>query len=281
MAGLRALYTEVPHHAAVAPDPVAAELVHPVVGGLARRLGTAPLLARAAHRALGVASLGLTYTVPLRTAAIDDVLRGAVRASIRQVVLLGAGLDARAWRLPELDALTVYEVDHPATQAHKRARVAAFASAGRLGTPPGLRYCALDFETERLVDVLPEAGFDATAPSVWVWEGVTMYLRPAGFRASLDAIGELTAPGSRLALTYIPRRYAALPLRALASLAGRIIGEPLHGPLASPELHAALDSGGFVLVSDESARDWVGRYWPSERLPELRAYERLAVAVRR
>ena len=88
---LRALYTEAPPDLAVIDDPVAARLLPDGLGRLVRWTARLPFGTRVAHRALGALSLGLSFDVPLRSAAIDDVVRRAVAAGVRQLVLLGAG----------------------------------------------------------------------------------------------------------------------------------------------------------------------------------------------
>src|SRR5690606_12017813 len=75
-------------------------------------------------------SRAMANMMALRTAAIDDAVRAAVASGVRQLVILGAGYDGRAWRMPELHGMHVFEVDHPATQRDKRER------AGRLPQPP-------------------------------------------------------------------------------------------------------------------------------------------------
>lgn len=116
VAALRALYTEGPPELAVIDDPAALALL-PTLLAAPLRVGTRlPYGARALHRVIGLATRGLSYGIPLRTAAIDEAVRRSVSEGIEQLVLLGAGLDARAWRMPELASITVYELDHPATQ---------------------------------------------------------------------------------------------------------------------------------------------------------------------
>ena len=109
-----------------------------------------------------------------RTVAIDDAVR---ECDHPQVVVLGAGLDGRAWRMPELAGVDVYEVDHPASQDDKRAR------AGDLGEPAArLHWVPVDFEHDDLTGALDEAGHDPARPTTWVWEGVVAYLTPAEVR---------------------------------------------------------------------------------------------------
>jgi methyltransferase (TIGR00027 family) len=275
VAALRALNAAAPADLDVTGDSVALELLPPGLGWSLRSLAGSPLLAGWAHRALGAVSLGLSDDVPLRTAAIDAALRRSVREGTEQLVILGAGLDARAWRLAELGRSIVYELDHPATQAYKLERIGSLPPLAR-----AVRHLAIDFERQRIDDVLAAAGFLPQQPSAWVWEGVTMYLTGGAIEATLDAIGRLSAPGSRLAMSYVPPDYGPAWIRALGSGIGRVIGEPLRGLLAPQAVAARLDARGFCVESDDSATEWAARWWPRRRR-KVRAWERLAIAVKR
>lgn len=183
VAALRALYSEAPAELAIFDDAVAARLLPPGLGAMVRAATALPLGTRVAHRLIGAATRGLSYGVPLRTAAIDDAVTGAVKQGTRQLVLLGAGLDARAWRMPDLAEVTVFELDHPDTQAFKREGTRELRPLAR-----EVRFCSIDFERQTIPDVLGEHDFDPKAPSVWVWEGVTMYLSLEAIEATLDAV---------------------------------------------------------------------------------------------
>jgi methyltransferase (TIGR00027 family) len=276
VAALRALYSEAPAELAVLDDPAAVELIPPALGALVRTAARLPLGTRALHRGLGAASLGLTYVIPLRTAAIDEAVRASVKVGISQLVILGAGLDARAWRMPELEQAIVFELDHPATQAYKQARMPDLPAFAR-----EVRQAAIDFERQSIGEVLREAGFEPERPSFWIWEGVTMYLTRAAIEATLDALGELAASGSRLAVTYIPPDFGPAWMKAVGSIAARMIGESLEARLEPAELAGWLESRGFRVQSDESALEWAARFWPKREARRVRAYERLALAVRR
>src|SRR5262249_51102000 len=106
----------------------------------------------------------LSKVLVARTVAIDDAVR---EASSPQLVILGAGLDGRAWRMPELCETTVFEVDHPDTQRDKRERVAALAQAAR-----DVRFTPVDFTRDNLDDALAAAGHDQASATTWLWEGV-------------------------------------------------------------------------------------------------------------
>ena len=130
----------------------------------------------------------------VRTLFFDDFFARAVEAGIRQVVILAAGLDSRAFRLPWPAGTTVYEIDQPKVLEYKSATLAAHRvqpSADRREVPIDLRQ---DWPA-----ALRDAGFDPAAPTAWLAEGLLMYL-PADAQDRLFAqVTELSAPGSRVA----------------------------------------------------------------------------------
>jgi len=125
-----------------------------------------------------LASVGRLLTVA-RTRIAEDALSAAVERGVRQIVILGAGLDTFALRSPygALD-IRIYEVDHPATQAWKRQRLAE----GEIALPPWLVFVPVDFERDDLGESLAGAGFQPSLPAFFTWLGVVPYL-------TLDAIG--------------------------------------------------------------------------------------------
>src|SRR5262245_26776789 len=207
-------------------------------------------------------SLWIMY-MQVRTRLIDDAVRGFVAGGGRQVVVLGAGYDCRALRMPELAGARVIEVDHPATQRHKRDVLDRLAeSAGRTAGPLGsvtrgaspTAYLAWDFETHPMDDLpgaLAEAGLDAAAPSLTIWEGVTMYLTEAAIDASLRAIAAWSAAGSQLAMTYMTRTrlQQSLAVRAVRAVVSRL-GEPFRFGWEPDELPGYLAARGFAVASD-------------------------------
>ncbi|MGK3992066.1 class I SAM-dependent methyltransferase [Sorangium sp. So ce1024] len=289
VAALRALYTEMPEPYRVAPDPLAAHLVPWPLALPARVLARAagvPAAARAVHHGLGRALFGLSYHVALRTRAIDDALRDAVARGASQLVVLGAGLDSRAMRLPELAGVQVFEVDLPATQRYKVERLAALERPGSGGAAApvlkagGLAHVGVDFERDRLDEALLAAGFQPDLPAFWIWEGVIPYLTRDAVEGTLRLVAALSAPGSRIALTYGMFPDDALPAwkERLISGAFRSLREPIGAPLTRDAIHELLARAGFRVLSDESAVDWAARHWPPQR--GVRAVERLVVAER-
>lgn len=128
----------------------------------------------------------------------EDALASAVRQGLDQYVIFGAGMDTYALRNPD-SAVRVYELDRAVSQRFKRRRI---AEAG-LAEPPNVRYVTVDFEGERVDDVLRGAGFDPNRPSFFGWFGVTMYLSVSAFHGTLRAIRRIAAPGSHLAFDYL------------------------------------------------------------------------------
>ncbi len=239
---------------AVAGDPLAAALVPFPYRTLLQAAERAPRVTRAVLRGAARVSRNLSRHMSLRTRAIDDVVSEEARAGCRQLVLLGAGLDARAYRLEALGESVVFEVDHPATQRHKRRAAERHAPIAR-----EVRYVAIDFARESPGDVLLEAGLDPAARSTFVWEGVTMYLERAAIDATLAAVASVAAPGSCLVATY----YDARPKLAQALGLGLIVraaGEPFRSRMTPEEIAGRLTRQGFEVVSDEGMDAWGDRY---------------------
>jgi methyltransferase (TIGR00027 family) len=252
-------------------DPLATALVDGPLS-VVMRVGRA---GRAPAAAINVASLGLVDHVELRTRAIDAALREAVDAGVRQLVVLGAGLDARAWRMPELAQARVFEVDHPSTQDYKRARIGTRPPAAK-----DVCFVAVDFATDSLEEALERAGHDGDAPTFWLWEGVTQYLQPEAIRATLGAIAARSAPASRIAVTYgTPRGSPLGPVMMRAArLAFRAIGEAVLGLMSPEAMREELADAGFRLLEDLSATQWAARFGAGRRRLLL-VDEHLAVAV--
>jgi methyltransferase (TIGR00027 family) len=201
----------------------------------------------------------------VRTLAIDAAIQGGALAGHGQLVILGAGLDARAWRLEALSQTLVYEIDHPATQRYKRARLGGLVPKAR-----DVRFVSVDFEKDDLAAALEKAGHDKTAPTTWVWEGVTPYLTPPAMAATLEVVRARSCAGSTLALTYytpIPSggdsgRESARVLLRWSSRAFDLIGEPIRGLIGVPEMHELLRAKGFEVTSDATNDELAGEHRP-------------------
>ncbi|SCL49810.1 class I SAM-dependent methyltransferase [Micromonospora chersina] len=187
-----------------------------------------------------------------RTIAIDDAIRAHPSP---QVVILGGGLDGRAWRMPELAGVAVFEVDQPATQQDKRER-----AAGLSGTPP--RYVPVDFGRDRLAATLADHGHRADLATTWVWEGVVPYLTRAAVAATVADVAACSAPGSRLVVNFqSPATSTALGrvvARLLTASTGRSsvwANEPWRSTWTSGAMTALLTRHGWTVTRDEDLLD--------------------------
>jgi methyltransferase (TIGR00027 family) len=215
---------------------------------------------------------GRLLHIGLRTSLIDEHLQRELTRAPSQVVFLGAGFDTRAYRMRELDRALVFEIDHPATQRKKRRLASGLSLAAR-----GQRFVAVDFERDALAPLLEAAGFERGVPSVFVWEGVTMYLTLEAIRTTLSALFELMAPGSCLIVTYYDASGASGPPSPATEAIAFFLGEPFRTRLAPAEARALLAEFGFDVESDTGRDEWASA---RGRTPRGSAQERIAIARR-
>jgi methyltransferase (TIGR00027 family) len=143
-----------------------------------------------------LASIGRLFTIA-RSRIAEDALSGAVERGIRQVVILGAGLDTFSLRNPHAARISIFEVDHPATQAWKRQRLAE----AQLALPPWLTLVPVDFERDDLREMLVNAGFQQNSPAFFTWLGVVPYLTEDAIVSTLDYIASIQ--NSEVAFDYM------------------------------------------------------------------------------
>jgi methyltransferase (TIGR00027 family) len=235
-------------------------------------------LSRPARRALAAWSggpvgrvlgrLGVTGTtyVPLRHRFIDEHLAAALDAGVAQVVLLGAGYDTRAYRFAgQLAGRPVFEVD---LAPISRAKAATIARHRQQFPDADVRRVEIDFETQALSDVLPDAGFDVGEPTFFTWEGVPMYLTRAAVTATLDAVHDLSGAGSQIAhdMWFLvddpgPRGTASRSAPGALSL----IGEPITFGVHPEDYGYLLGRHGFEVIDLALASELRTRYAPDSR----------------
>ncbi len=220
---------------------------------------------------------GARTSAVARTRAIDDAVCKALEQGILQIVLLGAGFDSRAYRLPGMEKVTVYEVDHPATSERKRQVI--------LRSLPGLttnvRYVKVDFNKSNLELEIRNAGYTVNVPALFVWEGVTNYLTAEAVDSTLEWCSR-AASGSRLVFTYIDRKVLSDP----GSFYGtenivqilQDVGEKWTFGLEPAKLGSFLKERGLKLETDLSANQYRERYF-KDAASKMKGYEFYRVAV--
>ncbi len=205
--------------------------------------------ALAASVADGVEARGtLTRYLEARTRFFDRAVVGAFDAGIDQAVVGAAGYDGRCFRYAK-PGVKWFEVDHPSTQADKRARLEA------LGIPTDhVRFVAADFETDDVEAGLTAAGLDAQAPSVFMLEGVAVYLERATLASVVGQLRNAAGPGSRLAISLSVSADSDEGHRRRDAFRAAVeaLGEPARSTVPPDEVDAFLGSCGWSAVGTES-----------------------------
>jgi methyltransferase (TIGR00027 family) len=218
-------------------------------------------------------------TVAVRTRYIDDCLGDALRHGMKQVVILGAGFDCRAYRIREIAESRVFETDHPATQATKKEILSR-----RLRTlPPHVTYVPIDFTAGTLDAVMQASGYRPDVRTFFICEGVTHYLPADTIDAVFRYVGR-SAAGSQLVFTYIHHgmldgssRFVGAA-NTLATV--RRAGEPYTFGFDPGDLPRYLAARNLALIEDVDADTYRARYLtPRGRGDEaLSEYQRAALA---
>lgn len=275
----RALETARPHDRVFA-DPFAARFLHGGYRLLARAAAIPAVNRWIEHYIDRHYAAGPRGSAVARTRLIDDLAGDALADGARQVVLLGAGYDSRAYRLPAMARATVFEVDHPATQ---RAKQRLLRGAVHPGRRAHVRLVPADLTVDDLSATLRAAGFEAFERTVVIWEGVTNYLTSEAVDATIRTLAAIAGSDSRLIFTYVDRRAldgtGDFPGFAEwhASVAGK--GEPWTFGFVPSELPAYLDERGLTLFLDESAREAADHYLlPLGRHDPASSFYRIAAA---
>lgn len=259
-------------------DPLATRFLPGPHRRLAEALRRTVQSSASAEAAVNALTAGLTGHAALRMDAIDRAVGTAIVDGCRQLVVVGAGFDTRAWRLDVLADCLVVEVDLPDVQRVKR---------GRLGdlTPQAdeVALAPVDLARDGLADALASTPHQPSRPTAWVWEAVAPYLPRQAVEETVTAIARLSAAGSRLAMTVAhPDLVGSGAVSAVLSPAARGLFAGLGGPLRSTfdddAITELLLAHGFrdpvVTGSDAWARG-AGRSappdpWRAERLVRAR-----------
>jgi len=212
-----------------------------------------------------------------RTRWIDVEAEHAL-ADVPQLVLLGAGFDARAYRLPAAKRASTFELDHPETSRAKQAVL--LRAFGAL--PKEVRFVEIDFNRQSVTDALSQAGFDFNQPACFIWEGVTNYLTEEAVDATLRQIAQ-AAPGSILLFTYIHRGVLDDPGQffGASKLVTRLksYGEPWTFGFYPEDVQTYLAERGLRLMKEAGVAEvWQGAGRSSAGLHGYEFY-RLASAI--
>jgi len=267
-AAFRAAESARPAGVRVINDPYAARLL-PTGLRILVRISSVPILGEGLIWFVDARWPGARSSIIARTRLIDDWLCDGVQVGIGQVVLLGAGFDSRAWRLSALADARVFEVDHPATSAEKRRRLADLGAH-----LAHVCFVPVDFDRQMPADGLAQAGFDPSQQAIVIWDGVTNYLQPEAVDAITRWIGSL-AEGGQFIFTYIHSGVldgsmsfegAAAALRTV-----RRSGEPWTFGMHPDSVAHYLEQRGLQLVADLGADEYRCKVL-GKRAQQIRGY---------
>jgi methyltransferase (TIGR00027 family) len=212
--------------------------------------------------------------VVLRSRYAEDRLAEAVQRGLRQFLVLGAGFDTFAYRQPAwAHDLRIFEVDQPASQQAKRARL----EASGLAIPSNLTFVAADFEHRTLHDILVDGGVDISQPTFISWLGVTVYLTEPAIDAVFRFVASLPA-SSEIVFTFYSKDPGGL--RPLEERVAEL-GEPFKTWFEPAELEAKLRGVGFSEVTFLRPEQAAARYFPEPRPDQLPPPHRINTASAR
>lgn len=195
-----------------------------------------------------------------RTRYIDDALRDALKEGVNQVVILGAGFDTRAYRIPGIDTVRVFEVDHPAVLAWKKTCLKRMV--GML--PPHVVFVPIDFDQQDLSEEMAAAGFRTGVKTFFILEGVTQYITAEAVDATFRYVSRVAVPGSKIVFTYVHR--GIIDGSATFENAQKWIsvtqrhGVPWIFGIDPAELAQFLSARGFELIEQVGASEYQARY---------------------
>jgi len=263
---LRAALTHSPHTSIFA-DPYAERLLPWPLGSLSRQ----PLISRGATFGMRHSTIMRALTIVLlRARYTEDRLVERMAQGVRQYVILGAGWDSFVLRRPDLvTQLDVFEVDHPATQRSKRARLAELG----FQLPDNVHFVPVDFEQQALSAALRTAGLNPTQATLVCWQGVTYYLTPAALQDTFGQLATCCDAELDVIFDYLDARYfkhrQAQHRASWLNLGLRIGGERFLSGFDPAQLDTVLAPLGYQVV-EQLLGTQLANFWPAAEMGSLK-----------
>ena len=186
-----------------------------------------------------------------RTRYIDDCLQKHVGQGLEQLIILGAGYDSRAYRFEELkNDIKVFEVDHPVTPRVKKEKLSEIFGA----LPDHVTYVPVDFHKDDLRSCLSVHGYDGHLRTLFVWEGVTMYIEPQAVDETLAFVSQNSGKGSSIIFDYtyhdvVSGRHDRKEAKEWLKITEKA-GEPLLFGIRDGDLEKFLSERNFRNIKD-------------------------------
>lgn len=236
-------------------DPVVKDLV----GGLIRALMRFAFMRNFTVKQTDAVMPGLYGAQACRARYIDDAVQAALKQGVKQLIILGAGLDTRPYRLPGIEGAKVFEVDLPTVQEGKKKKLLKHFCK----LPENVAYIPIDFDTQSIDAVMESTAYDMSGPAVFVWEGVTQYLPEGSVRKTLVFVGK-AAPGSVLVFTYVHK--SIIERRSGIPGAGKVMDQvaknnaPWLFGLEPSGVSSFLEPFGLNVIEDAGSMEYQERY---------------------
>jgi len=244
---LRSIEAEKPEGERVCYDPYAQSLIP---GGISNAISkwiiTSGIYEKMAP--------GAAAFIALRERYIDDFLKDCLDEGLDQVVILGAGFDTRAYRIPGIQKTKVFEVDQPATQKVKLERLKKAIDP----LPAQISFVPVDFNTQSLGERLTAAGYDEGSKTLFIWQGVTYFLTPEGVDGTLNFISKHSRPESALIFDYFYNEVLRDPSRKDVQMlrrASRLSGEQYMFGIDRDQIEPFLTQRGFKDIHNRTLED--------------------------
>nr|WP_319373919.1 class I SAM-dependent methyltransferase [uncultured Methanobacterium sp.] len=205
---------------------------------------------------------GLSSSIMARVRYFDDFVKKSIEDGTEQLVILGAGYDTRAYRIEELkENMNIFEMDHPNTQGYKIEKIKEIFGS----TPENVVYVPVDFEKEKIGEKLIENGFISSKKTLFILEGLVMYIPPESVAEIFLFITENSAKGSTVIFDYYPQSVidGTSKLQIGQNIRNHLIkiGEPLQFGIKEEEIENFLKEFGFSSIENVTSEDYKKAYF--------------------
>jgi len=205
---------------------------------------------------------GLSSSIIARVRYFDDIVKESIGDGLQQLVILGAGYDTRSYRIEGLDEkVKVFEVDHPNTQNFKKEKIIEIFRS----LPDHVTYVPIDFETQKLGQMLFENGYNESLKTLFIMEGLIMYIPPEAVDETLNFIVNKSGKDSQIIFDYYPESVVdgTTALAVGQNIRNFLIqmGEPLQFGIKEGTIGKFLSSYGFSKINDVTSTDYKKAYF--------------------
>jgi len=246
MALVRAIESQRPQGERICYDPYARALVNSISFTLSKWVIDSGIYERM--------SKGAIEFITARERYIDDFLTANLGEGLDQVVILGAGFDTRAYRIAGIEKTRVFEIDHPDTQDTKLKRLKKVIDP----LPAHVTFVPVDFNTQTLGERLAGSGYNEQGKTLFIWQGVTVYLTAQGVDSTLAFIANHSGPGSAVIFDYFYNETLRDTSRSEVRMmrrAARVTGEGYLFGIDQGQVEPFLTRRGFRDVRNIASED--------------------------